>query len=517
MKLPVSIDPRYHDAVIFDLDGVVTDTASIHRTAWATSFDEFLTQRPQRPNEDHSPFTDDDYRRFVDGKPRYDGVSDFLASRGVRLPMGIPSDTSCDSVCGLGNRKQQLFLQLLDDGVPVFDSTVALVRALQKTGVGTAIVSSSRNCARVLRTAGIADLFSVRVDGVVADELGLPGKPDPAVLAEATRRLGARPGRSVVVEDADAGVAAGRRGGFTLVIGVDRSGHAEELLQSGADVVVTDLADVTVRSGDQRMSELPNALESFARVDSVLHCRRPAVFLDYDGTLSPIVSDPSAATLVKGAAEALKILATQCPVAVISGRDLTDIRARIGLPGLWYAGSHGFELTGADGSYHQNEAAGASVSTIERAADELRQQLRQIPGIRIEHKRFAVAAHYRNVAPDRVGEVVAKVHQLGRQHGLRVTNGRRVIELRPDIDWDKGTTLRWILDRTTDAGPVVPIYLGDDLTDEDAFDAVRPDGIGILVRHSEDGDRPTAARFAVDSPDEARELLDRLATAWPKP
>ncbi len=179
MKLPVTIDPRKHDAVIFDLDGVVTDTASIHAATWATLFDNYLARRSAHSTEDHSPFSDGDYRQFVDGKPRHDGVADFLASRGITLPTGLPSDSSGDSVCGLGNRKQQLFLGLLADGVPLFDSTVALVRKLQSVGVGTAVFSSSRNCEKVLRAAGISDLFGVRVEGVVADELGLPGKPVP--------------------------------------------------------------------------------------------------------------------------------------------------------------------------------------------------------------------------------------------------------------------------------------------------------------------------------------------------
>jgi beta-phosphoglucomutase-like phosphatase (HAD superfamily) len=191
MKLPVTVDPRYHDAVLFDLDGVVTDTASLHDAAWKTMFDEFLAHRPASAKENHSPFSSDDYRRFVDGKPRYDGVADFLASRGIELPRGEPFDRGADTVCGLGNRKREVFLQLVADGVPVFESTVALVRKLRAAGVGTAIYSSSRNCERVLKAAGIADLFSVRVDGVVADELGLPGKPDPAVLHEAARRVGA--------------------------------------------------------------------------------------------------------------------------------------------------------------------------------------------------------------------------------------------------------------------------------------------------------------------------------------
>ena len=187
----VMIDPRLHDAVIFDLDGVITDTASMHAKAWATMFDDFLERRPPSDHEDHGPFTDDDYRHYVDGKPRHDGVADFLASRGVSLPPGTPSDSAEDTVFGLGNRKQRLFLEALDGGVPVFESTVVLVRRLADAGVATGVYSSSRNCQRILEAAGLGDLFGVRVDGVVAEALGLPGKPDPAVLLELTSRLGA--------------------------------------------------------------------------------------------------------------------------------------------------------------------------------------------------------------------------------------------------------------------------------------------------------------------------------------
>ncbi len=314
----VRIDPRIHDAVLFDLDGVITDTASLHAAAWARMFDEYLSGRPVAKDENHDPFTPDDYRHFIDGKPRYDGVRDFLASRGVTLPWGSAGDAaSTETVCGLGNRKQELFAAAIATGVPVFESTVALVRRLIGTGVRVAVFSASRNCATVLQTAGIADLFEARVDGVVADELDLPGKPDPAMLLEAARRLGARPGRTVVVEDSEAGVTAGRAGGFGLVIGVDRTGEGGATLKEcGADVVVGDLAEVLVRSIDRRMSTLPDALAAFGQLAGVVGARRPAIFFDFDGTLSDIVDQPGAAALVPGAAKALLSLAALCPVAV---------------------------------------------------------------------------------------------------------------------------------------------------------------------------------------------------------
>jgi trehalose 6-phosphate phosphatase len=189
------------------------------------------------------------------------------------------------------------------------------------------------------------------------------------------------------------------------------------------------------------------------------------------------------------------------------------VTKRVGLPGIWYAGSHGFELTAPDGTHHQNDAAAATIPVLERVAAELHDQLGSIPGVVVEHKRFGVAVHYRNAARDRVGEVAAAVRAAGQRHALRVTTGREVIELRPDIDWDKGKTLRWVIDHLqhVGSGPLVPIYLGDDITDEDAFDAVRHDGVPIVVRHSDDGDRATAALFALDSPARVSEFTARLA------
>jgi beta-phosphoglucomutase family hydrolase len=234
------ISPARYDAVIFDLDGVVTDTASVHAAAWRRLFDDYLASQPSRAGENHRPFTDEDYRWFVDGRSRYDGVRAFLASR------RITEDPSV--VQGLGDRKDEYFQESVKQhGVRVFDGSVVLLRLLKAAAMRVAIISASRNCVEVLKAAGLDDLFDVRIDGVVAGELGLPGKPDPAVFLEAVRRLQVAPSRAVVVEDALAGVAAGRRGGFGLVIGVDRTGHPDELRAAGADLVVTDLAEVTLR------------------------------------------------------------------------------------------------------------------------------------------------------------------------------------------------------------------------------------------------------------------------------
>jgi trehalose-phosphatase len=511
MTASVTIDPRLHDAVIFDLDGVVTDTALIHATAWTAMFGEFFAHCAARDGEDQSAFSGQDYRRYVDGKPRLDGIADFLRARGVSLPNGGPDDIGYDTVWGLANRKQQLFLEGIERGVSAYQSTVALIRKLAETGVATAVYSSSRNCEKVLKAAGLGDLFRIRVDGVAAEALNLPGKPDPAVLWETAGRLRVAPERCVVVEDAQAGVAAGQNGGFGLVIGVDRTGQREELLSAGADVVVSDLAAVAVRTGDKHISALPDALDAYGELTGVVDGRPPFICLDFDGTLSEIVADPATATLVDGVAETLTRLSTLCPVAVLSGRDLADIRERVGVPGLWYAGSHGFELVGPDGYHHDHDAALAAVPALEQAAAVLHDELTGIVGVRIERKRYAVAIHYRNVAPEHVSTVVAATHRQGHQRGLRISGGRKVIELRPDIDWDKGAALIWIRDQISEHDHMLPIYVGDDLTDEDVFDTVRLNGVGVIVCHDESGDRPTAARYRLSNPTEVGQFLRRGA------
>lgn len=244
---PVAIiDRQSTDAVIFDMDGVVTQTASVHAAAWSALFAQYLATHAHRTGDSIPPFTELDYLRYVDGKPRSAGVRDFLASRNIVLPEGEPDDRpEQETVWGLGNRKNAFFLRALEEhGVQVYDSTITLIHRLKECGWRVGIISASRNTTTVLNAAGIRDLFEVQIDGLVAADLGLPGKPDPAVFLTAAQRLETPPARAVVIEDAIAGVQAGRGGGFGLVIGVDRGGNAEALAAAGAHAVVKDLAEV---------------------------------------------------------------------------------------------------------------------------------------------------------------------------------------------------------------------------------------------------------------------------------
>jgi len=249
MKVAVTLSSRDYDVVLFDLDGVLTRTARVHAAAWKKLFDGFLEARATKAGTPFVPFDiETDYPRYVDGKPRYDGVVDFLESRGIELPFGAPEDSpEVQSARALGNLKDRYFLEQLEQhGIEPYEPAIALVRALRAQEIKTAVVSSSNNCAVVLEAAGIAQLFDARVDGLDLTRLELDGKPAPDAFLEAARRVGAVPSRAVVVEDAIVGVAAGRAGGFGCVIGVDRRGQAQALRDAGADVVVTDLAQVQV-------------------------------------------------------------------------------------------------------------------------------------------------------------------------------------------------------------------------------------------------------------------------------
>jgi beta-phosphoglucomutase family hydrolase len=243
--------PDHVTACLFDLDGVLTPTAEVHKAAWEEMFNAYLRQRSEHTGEPFVPFDPGpDYHTYVDGKARADGVRSFLTSRGISLPEGTPDDPgTAQTVNGLGNRKNTVLLaRLRERGVQPYPGSVAYLRAAQQAGLRRAVVSASANCREVVEAAGIADLLEVRVDGVTARERQLRGKPEPDTFLAAAELFGVEPKNAVVFEDALAGVAAGRAGGFGFVVGVDRVGQAGALREQGADIVVRDLADLLTRT-----------------------------------------------------------------------------------------------------------------------------------------------------------------------------------------------------------------------------------------------------------------------------
>ncbi len=252
------------DAVVFDLDGVITRTALVHSVAWKEMFDNYLLQREKENNEPFKEFTHEgDYLKYVDGKPRYEGVKSFLESRGITIPYGNPDDsTDMETCCGIGNRKNEYFNRILDrDGVKVYESTVALMHELKAKNIRIGVASSSKNCEMVLRSAGLLDMIETRVDGVVSAELGLKGKPEPDIFTTAADNLGTAYDRTIIVEDAISGVQAGRKGNFGLVLGLAREDNHYELKLNGADIVVSDISEIG-------FSDLINWFENGLKEDS---------------------------------------------------------------------------------------------------------------------------------------------------------------------------------------------------------------------------------------------------------
>jgi trehalose-phosphatase len=510
-----TIQPDKLEAFIFDLDGVLTDTASLHYAAWKRTFDEFLEKRPRREGAPYLPFKRSDYLDYVDGKPRYDGVKDFLASRHISIPWGNEHEgPTGETVCGLGNRKDRYYLSLLrKKGPKLYPTSVEFIRSVRDHGLKTAIISSSRNCSLILRMTGTRRLFDAKVDGLDSEKLGIPGKPNPAIFLEAARRIEARPRDAAIVEDAISGVEAGRRGRFGLVVGVARSHDGRQLRRHGADIAVSDLGELRLDGGAEggdasrwtTMSALANK-----RLESRIRSRRLAAFLDYDGTLAEIVEDPSEAFITRETRDLLRILSRLCPVAILSGRDVQVVKKFVGLKGVTYAGSHGFDILMADGKRVDDPRWRSYLEPLSEADRELRETMRGIRGVIVERKRFAISVHYRMVRPDRVAEVRRRFDRAATSFlpELRRSGGKKVLEVMPNTDWNKGKALLFLLKSLRlDRRDVLPLFMGDDVTDEDAFRVLRKRGVGILVAEH---DRKTLARYHVRNPTEVRLLLREL-------
>jgi trehalose-phosphatase len=516
-KGKVIISSSQIQAGIFDLDGVITQTAKVHALAWKEMFDEYLKAHQARDEKNKLFDIHSDYIQYVDGKPRYDGVKSFLESRGIDLPYGSPEDPpDQETICGLGNRKNQLFRQKIrEHGAETYSDALEFIHSLREKGIKTGVVSSSKNCGDILKAAGLSLIFDAKIDGMDLDKYNLKGKPNPDIFLEAAKRLKVEPKRSIVFEDAISGIQAGKQAGFGCVIGVARKNNFSTLKNVGADAVIKDFAQIVLNpSGGEKHTEiesLPSALENISEIMARLKDKRLALFLDYDGTLTPIVRRPELAVLSEEMRETIRKTAEKFFVAIVSGRDLDDVRNLVGIPSLCYAGSHGFDISGPQGKHLEHQKGGNFQPQLKKAEQEIKARVGTIQGAHVESKKFSFAVHFREVSPEEepeIGKIVDEV--VTKFVDLRKSHGKKVFEIQPDLDWNKGKALLWLLEAFQLKIPdVLPIYIGDDVTDEDAFHVLEDKGIGIVVGEN---DRMTAARYRLTDTIEVSRFLQKLGS-----
>jgi len=502
--------------LIFDLDGVLTQTQEVHKSAWKLLFDEYLLTVDDK-KFDTTSMTDMDYKIYIDGKPRYEGIRSFLKSRNIELPYGDKKDPSDKlTICGLGNRKNQIFNEMIEkNGVETYRNAVKKLKQWRDLGLKTAIVSSSKNCEKIIKRVGIDKLFDVRIDGVVAEQRHLKGKPNPDIFIEAAKYLNISPENGVVFEDAISGVEAGQRGHFGLVVGVNRFNNGDALLANGADIIINNFADLDLFDNPMiaEYFDIPKPLIFTQKTDifKSISASKPVFFLDYDGTLTPIVSRPEDAKISPEMKQTLKELADNFTVAIITGRDTKDIQNLVQLDNLIYAGSHGYDIIGPDGMKKEHEKAGEIVQLLDKIEQELVDRFKdKTEGVQVERKRYAIANHYRNARESDIPyiyEVVDKI--IKNNKGLKKGEGKKVVEIKPDLDWHKGKAVFWILEELglDDSSKYLPIFIGDDITDEDAFKALKDKGIGIMVgSHGQE----TAANYSLKNVFQVKEFFEKI-------
>ncbi len=519
-NLPIASKQVQVAALIFDLDGVITQTRKTHKKAWRRLFDQYFEQMDAGGN-DHASMSDDDYRDFIDGKPRYEGVKSFLLSRGIDLPYGDPDDQpGTRTICALGNMKNDLFNRIVEsDGVEVYPDAVSALRKWRAEGYKTAIVSSSENCKMIIERAGISELCDASVDGEVSAELGLNGKPDPDIFTEAADMLKVPVTDVVIFEDAISGVQAGQKGFFGLVVGVNRFDEKEILLREGADMVIDEFSQIDLTDKDLLTSYFTRQGEPvFPHTTAFkkhLNGKKPAIFLDYDGTLTPIVKRPDDAVLSDEMRQTLKKLAEKFVVAIVTGRDKEDVESLVGLEELIYAGSHGYIITGPDELFMEHPDSKKIIPQLDEIEKEVEKALEDTTkGTQVDRKRYAIGIHYRNARPEDKEVVYQTVDEMLEKYpGHKKGEGKKIVEIKPDTDWHKGKAVEWIMEALELAGnnDVVPLFIGDDITDEDAFKTLKDKGIGILVGgHGQD----TFATYSLKNVYQVRRLFEWLMNEY---
>ncbi len=504
------------EALIFDIDGVLTQTRNTHQKSWEEMFDRFFNEYVKKYGKQAS-MSENDYQKYLDGKPRYQGVRSFLNSRNIELPWGNSDDPpGMETICALGNMKNEIFNEVLErDGVDVYEDAVGKLKIWKKMGMKTAIVSSSKNCKKIIEVAGIDDLFDTRVDGAVSEDIGLKGKPDPDIFTEAAKRLNARAEYSVVFEDAISGVQAGQSGYFALVVGVNRFDNKDDLLENGADFTIDsfDELDITDKELIEEYFSRPGipVFPDNKEIFDILSKKEPVIFLDYDGTLTPIVSRPEDAVISKQMKETLQKLAEKYTVAIVTGRDKEDVENLVKLDEIIYAGSHGYIISGLDGISMEHPDSKKIIPRLDKIEKEAEKLLKEkTVGTQLDRKRYAIGLHYRNARPEDEKAVYDIVNELIEKYpGHKTGEGKKIVEIKPDIDWHKGKAVEWIMDalELSEKDDIIPVFIGDDITDEDAFKTLKDNGLGIMVgSHGQ----KTNASYSLKNVFQVREFFKKL-------
>ncbi|WP_162619480.1 trehalose-phosphatase [Salinicola peritrichatus] len=499
------------EACVFDLDGVVTRTQKLHCQAWKSIFDDYLKSRTARHNKSFIPFdAEKDYWLHVDGRSPVEGVKRFLTSRSMILPEGNENDSvEQETVQGLANKKDELFRMLLErDGVEVIETTVVFIRSIRAAGLKSALVSSSRNARQVLDKAGLTGLFDVCIDGVEAEVQRLHGKPSPDVYRYAAKKLNLEPIRLLTIEGTLSGIESAKSAGYGLIVAIGGDGKRSVLIQHGADMVITDLMELH-RSDLFRQSGVN---QYFSIIVRRLENKAPAIFLDYDGALRPMIARPEMALLDITMRETLDRLSKKVFIGIISSRDLYDVADLMGSDNLVYTGSHGLDIAEPNGIRMECPEAIEHLPILDWAERRLRRQLATVEGVIVERKRFSIAVHYRLVSSENVNAIdnlVARVIEMALP-ALRRTGGKKTFEIRPAVEWDKGKALLWLL-KTLDVNSsrLLPFCIGGDEADEDAFDVSQgKNGIGVIVFSVSS---LTTACFRLNDVADVKTVLDRLA------
>lgn len=507
-------------AVLCDLDGVLTRTASLHARAWKQLFDGLLHRMAVDCGIEFKAFDiAKDYPALVDGKPRLEGIRSYLKAYKIAIPEGKTGDSAeVLSVQGLAKKKNELFHDLLaEEGVEKFDASIAALRDWKARGMRLAVVSSSKNCRPVLKAAGISSLFEVIVDGSDAEQEKLKGKPYPHTFLYAAKLLEMPPEDCAVVEDAAAGIEAAVKGNFGLAVGIKNENNFDLLQKAKAGCVLQNLGEISYTGKSLRFPVTHDKLKKFstAWLSKTFKRKRPVFFWDYDGTLTPIAAHPEDALLPPPVREKLLLLSSLAPVTIISGRDMVDVKALVGIDDIFYAGSHGFEIEGPGDENFSLPEGSEIISVVQEIIPLLKKKLQNFTGIQVESKKFAVAVHYRNAPGDAEKNIIETVQEVVSQFPqLKTGEGKKVLEIRSVIDWDKGKAMRWICDKLElNRAGFYHFYVGDDVTDEDAFRALPEQGMGILVgTHA----KSTYADYTITGQEVVSALLDEFIKATEK-